>query len=216
MSTGGWRGCSVAEFLAGHPKVAWVSYAGLPDSKYRALAQKYLQVRCVPGCGFTSGIRMLSGSPTYGICLGRCGARRVNMSWLGAGRRGLGVYVRGQGRVRGRNQGRGACSADLASRQSRCASCHLLLLYGMESHQSHAGVPSAPDRVSHPIAHTSKHGKWVPPDSFAWQPQHAVTKTFSLTAPRIYTLQNSPSTIHPGGAMPIVNDVALCHFRESR
>jgi len=32
----------VAEFLAGHPKVAWVSYAGLPKSPFHALAKKYL------------------------------------------------------------------------------------------------------------------------------------------------------------------------------
>ena len=33
----------VAEFLAVHPKVAWVSYASLKDSPYhRELARKYL------------------------------------------------------------------------------------------------------------------------------------------------------------------------------
>ncbi len=32
----------VAEFLASDPRVAWVNYAGLPDNKYYALAQKYL------------------------------------------------------------------------------------------------------------------------------------------------------------------------------
>ncbi len=32
----------VAEFLAAHPKVAWVSYPGLADSPYHGLAQKYL------------------------------------------------------------------------------------------------------------------------------------------------------------------------------
>jgi len=30
----------VAEYLQGHPKVRWVNYAGLPDSKYHALARK--------------------------------------------------------------------------------------------------------------------------------------------------------------------------------
>ena len=30
------------EFLAGHPRVAWVNYPGLPSSPYHALAQKYL------------------------------------------------------------------------------------------------------------------------------------------------------------------------------
>ena len=32
----------VAEFLKNHPKVAWVEYAGLADSKYHALAEKYM------------------------------------------------------------------------------------------------------------------------------------------------------------------------------
>jgi len=32
----------VANFLRGHPKVSWVSYPGLPDSPYHALAKKYL------------------------------------------------------------------------------------------------------------------------------------------------------------------------------
>lgn len=32
----------VAEWLKNHPKVEWVNYCGLPDSKYYALAQKYL------------------------------------------------------------------------------------------------------------------------------------------------------------------------------
>lgn len=32
----------VAEFLANHPKVAWVEYAGLKDDKYHALAEKYM------------------------------------------------------------------------------------------------------------------------------------------------------------------------------
>jgi O-acetylhomoserine (thiol)-lyase len=32
----------VAAFLAGHPRVSWVSYPSLPDSPYRALAAKYL------------------------------------------------------------------------------------------------------------------------------------------------------------------------------
>ena len=33
---------AVAEFLAGHPKVAWVRYSGLPGDPYHALAEKYL------------------------------------------------------------------------------------------------------------------------------------------------------------------------------
>ncbi len=36
------NGQAVAEFLAGHPKVAKVTYPGLPGDKYHALAQKYL------------------------------------------------------------------------------------------------------------------------------------------------------------------------------
>jgi len=32
---------AVAEYLSKHPRVAWVSYGGLPDSPYYALAQKY-------------------------------------------------------------------------------------------------------------------------------------------------------------------------------
>jgi len=33
---------AVAQFLKNHPRVAWVNYPGLPDSKYYALARKYL------------------------------------------------------------------------------------------------------------------------------------------------------------------------------
>ena len=33
---------SVAEWLKNHPKVEWVNFCGLPDSKYYTLAQKYL------------------------------------------------------------------------------------------------------------------------------------------------------------------------------
>ena len=36
---------AVAEHLQGHDSVAWVQYAGLPDSKYYQLAQKYLNGR---------------------------------------------------------------------------------------------------------------------------------------------------------------------------
>nr|WP_281242503.1 O-acetylhomoserine aminocarboxypropyltransferase [Rhodospira trueperi] len=46
---------TVAEYLAGHPKVAWVSHAGLPDSPYRALAEKYLPGG--PGAVFTCGLK---------------------------------------------------------------------------------------------------------------------------------------------------------------
>jgi O-acetylhomoserine (thiol)-lyase len=45
----------VAEFLAGHPKVSWVSYAGLEASPYRALARKYLPNGA--GSVFTFGIK---------------------------------------------------------------------------------------------------------------------------------------------------------------
>jgi O-acetylhomoserine (thiol)-lyase len=33
---------AVAQFLHDHPRVSWVNYPGLPDSKYHALAKKYL------------------------------------------------------------------------------------------------------------------------------------------------------------------------------
>jgi O-acetylhomoserine (thiol)-lyase len=36
------NGRRVAEYLRGHPGVAWVNYVGLPDSPYHALAGKYL------------------------------------------------------------------------------------------------------------------------------------------------------------------------------
>ena len=38
---------AVAEYLAGHDKVTWVSYAGLPGDRYYNLAQKY----CPKGAG---------------------------------------------------------------------------------------------------------------------------------------------------------------------
>lgn len=45
----------VAEYLADHPKVAWVSYAGLPGDRYKNLAEKY----CPNGAGavFTFGLK---------------------------------------------------------------------------------------------------------------------------------------------------------------
>lgn len=46
---------AVAEFLKQHPKVEWVAYAGLSDSPYRTLAQKYLPKG--PGAVFTFGIK---------------------------------------------------------------------------------------------------------------------------------------------------------------
>ena len=45
----------VAEFLEQHPRVAWVSYAGLESSPYRALARKYLPNGA--GAVFTFGVR---------------------------------------------------------------------------------------------------------------------------------------------------------------
>jgi O-acetylhomoserine (thiol)-lyase len=45
----------VAEFLAVHPKVAWVSYASLKDSPYYELAQKYLPKGA--GAVFTFGVK---------------------------------------------------------------------------------------------------------------------------------------------------------------
>jgi O-acetylhomoserine (thiol)-lyase len=45
----------VAEFLAAHPRVAWVSYAGLESSPYRALARKYLPKGA--GSVFTFGVK---------------------------------------------------------------------------------------------------------------------------------------------------------------
>ena len=45
---------AVAEWLAAHPKVAWVSYAGLPSDPYHALAKKYLPKGA--GAVFTFGV----------------------------------------------------------------------------------------------------------------------------------------------------------------
>src|SRR5690606_23177318 len=46
---------AVAEYLAGHDQVTWVNYAGLPDSKYHKLAQRYLPRG--PGSVFTFGLK---------------------------------------------------------------------------------------------------------------------------------------------------------------
>jgi O-acetylhomoserine (thiol)-lyase len=46
---------AIARFLADHPRVEWVAYAGLPDSPYHALAQKYTPRG--PGAVFTFGLR---------------------------------------------------------------------------------------------------------------------------------------------------------------
>ena len=45
----------VAEFLVAHPAVEWVSYAGLPGSKYAALRDKYLPLGA--GAVFTFGLK---------------------------------------------------------------------------------------------------------------------------------------------------------------
>ena len=57
----------MAEYLEGHDKVEWVSYAGLPSSKYHNLAAKYLPEGAgavltfgVKG-GFEAGIRLVEG-----------------------------------------------------------------------------------------------------------------------------------------------------------
>ncbi len=49
------NGLKVARFLAGHDKVAWVSYAGLPDNPFHALARKYLPGGA--GSVFTFGVK---------------------------------------------------------------------------------------------------------------------------------------------------------------
>jgi O-acetylhomoserine (thiol)-lyase len=46
---------AVAEYLAGHPAVSWVAYAGLPQSKYHKLAKKYLPKGA--GSVFTFGVK---------------------------------------------------------------------------------------------------------------------------------------------------------------
>ena len=46
---------AVAEFLDGHPKVEWVSYAGLKSSPFHDLAKKYLPKG--PGAVFTFGLK---------------------------------------------------------------------------------------------------------------------------------------------------------------
>ena len=46
---------AVAQFLTGHKKVSWVSYAGLPTDRYHALAKRYLQKGA--GAVFTFGVK---------------------------------------------------------------------------------------------------------------------------------------------------------------
>uniref|UniRef100_UPI003CD03952 O-acetylhomoserine aminocarboxypropyltransferase n=1 Tax=Rhodoblastus acidophilus TaxID=1074 RepID=UPI003CD03952 len=61
---------AVAEFLASHPKVAWVSYAGLPTSPFHQLSRKYLPKGS--GAVFTFGAK---GGYEAGIAL----VERVNL-----------------------------------------------------------------------------------------------------------------------------------------
>ncbi|MFN0160341.1 MAG: O-acetylhomoserine aminocarboxypropyltransferase/cysteine synthase family protein [Burkholderiales bacterium] len=53
----------VAEFLAGHPRVSWVSYPGLENSKYHALAQRYMP-------------RGASGILAFGVAGGRAAGEK--------------------------------------------------------------------------------------------------------------------------------------------
>src|SRR5690606_37195421 len=53
-----------AQFLQKHPKVAWVSYAGLPDHPDHALAQKYMGGRA-SGL-FTFGVKSAEGGREAG------------------------------------------------------------------------------------------------------------------------------------------------------
>jgi O-acetylhomoserine (thiol)-lyase len=46
---------TIANYLQNHPKVAWVSYAGLEGNKYHPLAEKYLSGRA--GSVFTFGVK---------------------------------------------------------------------------------------------------------------------------------------------------------------
>jgi O-acetylhomoserine (thiol)-lyase len=46
---------AVADYLQQHPKVAWVNFAGLPDSPYYGLAKKYTDGR--PSALLTFGIK---------------------------------------------------------------------------------------------------------------------------------------------------------------
>ncbi len=57
---------AVAEYLAGHPKVAWVRYSGLPGSPHHALAQKYFGGRpgAVSAWGSRAGSKRRPGSST--------------------------------------------------------------------------------------------------------------------------------------------------------
>jgi O-acetylhomoserine (thiol)-lyase len=58
---------AVAQWLKDHPEVAWVSYPGLPDDKYHALAKKYVPKGAgsvftfgLKG-GYEAGVKLVSG-----------------------------------------------------------------------------------------------------------------------------------------------------------
>lgn len=62
---------AIARYLADHPKVAWVSYAGLDDNPYKPLAAKYLGGHAgsvftfgVAG-GFESGLKLVEGCELF-------------------------------------------------------------------------------------------------------------------------------------------------------
>ena len=61
------NGQAVAEFLADHPKVAGVSYCGLPGDPYHALAEKYLPHG---SCGVVS-FELKGGRPAAGAFMSR-------------------------------------------------------------------------------------------------------------------------------------------------
>jgi O-acetylhomoserine (thiol)-lyase len=54
---------AIAQFLASHPKVSWVNYAGLPDHASHALVKKYMKGRA-------------SGILTFGVKGGRAGGEK--------------------------------------------------------------------------------------------------------------------------------------------
>ena len=54
----------VAEFLSDHPKISWVSYAGLPGDRYHKLQQKYMPTGA--GAVFTFGV---TGGYEAGVAL---------------------------------------------------------------------------------------------------------------------------------------------------
>src|SRR3546814_14660233 len=60
---------AVAAYLESHAQVAWVSYAGLDSSPYRALAQKYLPKGAGPV--FTFGVKGASAA----------GGKQIGRAW---------------------------------------------------------------------------------------------------------------------------------------